>query len=406
MTRQGEMSYPRHKRNRWLALGLGGLVLLLITACSNSGRPLTTLDPQGPESTKIQDLAGPVFIVAGVIFICVEFGVLFIVSRFRRRNTDVDGVDEPEQVHGNFRLEIVWTLIPTLILCGIAVFTAQTIFALEEVQEDALPVEVIGQQWWWEFRYDFDDDGEPDIISANQLVIPAGRQIDLSIRSNDVIHSFWIPALNGKKDAVPGRTHSLLIQANEPGVYEGQCTEFCGISHGYMQMQVRAVPAAEFEAWKQNQLAPPVEPTSSAELAGYEIFKAQCARCHQVNGIDTEAEGYSNTGPTPDPDYGADQVANNAPNLTHLMSRSTFAGSMFDLYADTGDGVCPVVSDSPTAEEQHSAGCTPNLVDLESWLRDPPAMKPMAPDGNRGMPNLGLSEEQVSALIAYLTILE
>src|SRR5690606_4437771 len=129
-----------------------------------------------------------------------------------------------------------------------------TLLDLEDHPDDALEVTVIGQQWWWEYRYDIDGDGEDDIITANDLVIPAGKAVSLSIESRDVIHSFWIPRLNGKRDAVPGRSHPLLLEANEPGVYRGQCTEFCGLSHAYMQMRVVALSEADYEAWVANQL--------------------------------------------------------------------------------------------------------------------------------------------------------
>ena len=131
---------------------------------------------------------------------------------------------------------------------------------------DAMEVTVIGQQWWWEYRYDVDHDGQDDIITANDLVIPAGEPVNLTITSRDVIHSFWIPALNGKRDAVPGREHPLLIEADEPGVFRGQCTEFCGLSHGYMRMRVVALTQADYAAWQANQLRGRRSPTEG-ELA-------------------------------------------------------------------------------------------------------------------------------------------
>ena len=376
---------------------------LLLAGCGalrdDDGRPLTTLNPRSKPAQQIDDLVKPVFIVAGIVFVLVEGGVLFMVWRFRRRKGDVDGVDEPVQVHGIPRLEWAWTIAPALLLAALAVLNVRTIWQLEERDDNAIQVEVYGQQWWWEYRYDVDQDGTPDIITANQMVIPAGRQVDLIIRSNDVIHSFWIPALNGKKDAVPGRSNHWLLEADEPGLYQGTCTEFCGLSHAYMRMEVKALSAEDYETWVADQQEPasfPADPTpddtsdDSLELTGFKAFKAQCAQCHQIDGL--AADGKETDG-KPDPDYrGAEHplTSGNAPNLTHLMSRNKFAGNLFDLYTEDGNG----------GERQVNAS------QLGNWLRNPKNMKPMAPDENRGMPNLNLSEDQISALVAFLSTLK
>jgi len=379
---------------------------LFVAGCGalrdDKGRPLTTLNPKGTQAARIDDLVSPVFIVAGVVFVLVEGGVLFMIWRFRRRKDDVDGVDEPVQVHGIPRLEWAWTIAPALLLGGMAILNVKTIWQLEERDDNAVQVEVYGQQWWWEFRYDVDDDGTPDIITANQLVVPAGRQVNLTIRSNDVIHSFWIPALNGKKDAVPGRTHSWSLEADQPGLYQGTCTEFCGLSHAYMRMEVKAVTAADYETWLKDQRQPaefPEDDTpddstdNSLELAGYNEFKNNCAQCHQINGLSYDKEL---TDGTVDPDYGGEidpatgfakmpLTSGNAPNLTHLMSRNKFAGNLFDLYTEDGQV---------------------NESNLGNWLRNPKNMKPMAPDENRGMPNLNLTQDQIDALVAFLSTLK
>ncbi|MFN8050069.1 MAG: cytochrome c oxidase subunit II [Acidimicrobiales bacterium] len=383
-------------------VGFGTLLslTLVLAACGalrdDKGRPLTTLNPKGIQSTRIDNLVSPVFIVATVVFVLVEGGVLFMVFRFRRRKDAVDGVDEPVQVHGIPRLEWAWTILPALLLAGMAILNVKTIWQLEERDSNAITVEVYGQQWWWEFRYDTNDDGKPDIITANQMVIPAGRQMNLVIRSNDVIHSFWIPALNGKKDAVPGRTHSWSLEADKPGLYQGTCTEFCGLSHAYMRMEVKAVTPTEYKDWITAQEKPATLPTDatpndasddSAVLKGYGEFKAQCAQCHQINGL-----GYDKkpTDGTPDPKYGGVNhplTSGNAPNLTHLMSRNRFAGNLLALYTDD------------TRKEV-------NVSNLGNWLRNPKNLKPMAPDENRGMPNLNLSQDQIDNLVAFLSTLK
>ena len=183
-----------------------------------------------------------------------------------------------------------------------------------------MQVKVIGQQWWWEYRYDVDDDGESDIITANQLVIPAGEHDHAQINSSDVIHSFWIPALNGKKDAVPGRTTRWRSQADEPGVYQGQCTEFCGLSHANMRMQVVALSPDDYAAgWPTSSRAPACPPTSWP-TTGLQTVPHHLRR---VPPASTAPDGNEDL----DERRGAPWSSGTAPNLTHLVSRGVFAGT-------------------------------------------------------------------------------
>jgi cytochrome c oxidase subunit 2 len=378
------------------AAGLAVLALL-VAGCSSAGHPLTTFDPQGSPARTIQNLIQPVFIVAGIVFVLVEGAIVIFVIKFRRRRGDEDGVDEPRQIHGHPTLEWAWTGVPALILAILAVGNVRTIWKLEDQQVNAKTnITVVGQQWWWEFRYDINGDGKPDIITPNQLVIPIHTTIGLRIQSNDVIHSFWIPALNGKRDAVPGHRNGLAIEADKPGIYAGQCTEFCGLSHGYMQMQVKALTQKDFDIWVANQLKGSVQPAVDSDAAaGKQIFFQECAQCHQINGYNDL--GKSTGTNRPDPAYrGAAQplTSGNAPNLTHLMSRENFAGNMFPLYENDLGASGPL----PFG--------TPNDGNLSNWLTNPSAMKPMAPDQNRGMPNLHLSQDQINKLVAFLTTLK
>lgn len=389
----------------WTAIGVVALIvgtwLLLRGITDSTGRPLTTLDPRGSQARRIHDLVTPVFVVAGIIFILVEGAILFILLRFRRRREDRDGdAGEPVQLHGNVRAEIAWTLVPAAVLAVLAVFNVRTIWALERDTNDAtMMISVRGQQWWWEFRYDVDEDGEVDIITANQLVMPVGQKVRVEIGSNDVIHSFWIPALNGKQDAVPGFRHSIALEADKPGIYEGQCTEYCGLSHGYMRMQVKALSTEDYETWVANQLTPPTRPPRGTKAgAGFEVWKQKCASCHQINGFDPKGEPTGSS--KPDPDYGAPDfplTAGTAPNLTHLMTRDKFAGGMFNLYDRYEPGRGP---------ETALPRGVPNEGDLGKWLHDPGFMKPMDPNNNQGMPNLGLSSDEIEKLIAFLTTLK
>jgi cytochrome c oxidase subunit 2 len=248
-------------------------------------------------------------------------------------------------------------------------------------------VTVVGQQWWWEYRYDVDDDGKDDIVTANDLVIPAGHKVALTVTSRDVIHSFWIPALNGKRDAVPGRESPLTMEADKPGVYRGQCTEFCGLSHGYMRMRVVALSDHDFAAWEANQLKGAQTPTDTEALEGQQVFRTTCSQCHRVRGPGGNEAEFK----------GAALVSGEAPDLTHFASRGVFAGSVFDLWIDKNDN---------GEIDTNEIGGQLNVADLKLWLEDPPGRVPMAPDQGRGMPNLHLSPAQIDQLIAYLRTLE
>jgi cytochrome c oxidase subunit 2 len=337
-----------------------------------------------------------------------------------------------------------------------------TVVTLSELNAEpaptALHVKVEGQQWWWRFSYDMSNDGRgngsftdaEDIVTANELVIPVGREIALSETSNDVIHSFWIPALNGKKDAVPGMITDWKIQADTIGVFRGQCTEFCGLSHANMRMLVRAVGESEFGTWTTQQRLPAKTPAPGTPAAAGEVqFKGLlCASCHLIRGV--------NDAQVADPATGVKTqlVPGVAPDLTHFASRGTFAGSIFNSHYpnptdvpeigtppftqtckvrgeegypdidgarpdDASLPACPAANQFdtfgiPYAAAPGNPGNPIDAVAIESWLRDPPKMKPMAPlpeenpdagGRRRGMPNLKLSEEQIDQLVAYLSSL-
>ncbi len=378
----------RRTHRRW-RMALLVPLLLGLAACADKA-PLDTLEPKGPEARTIDKLSDPVFLIAGIVFVLVQVGALVIVWRFRKRKDD-DG-SLPSQIHGNTKLELGWTLIPALLLAGVGGASVLTLLDLDDHPAGAQEVTVIGQQWWWEYRYDVDGDGEDDIVTANDLVIPAGEPISLTITSRDVIHSFWIPALNGKRDAVPGREHPLLIQADEPGVYRGQCTEFCGLSHAYMQMRVVALSPEDYADWEANQQEGAALPEDELAVEGMNTFRSTCSRCHLVEGEGGDEEAREEAGIE-----GAQLVAGAAPNLTHFASRGVFAGGIFDLWVDQ-DGNGEVDIDERGVQLNRSA--------LEAWLKDPPGQKPMYPQGERGMPNLELSDEAIDALVAYLETLE
>ncbi|MDP8992692.1 MAG: cytochrome c oxidase subunit II [Actinomycetota bacterium] len=328
---------------------LGTLVVaggLLLVSCGGKGPPQDSLDPQGPVARKLDDLINPVFLVAAVVFVLVEGLVLYSAIRFRRRSDD----EEPVQVHGNARLELGWTILPALILVPIGFFTVLTVADLNRKPKgpDVVRVNVTGHQWWWEFEYP-----GRGVVTANEMHIPAGRPVSIRLTSDDVIHSFWPPKLAGKVDATPNHNDFMTLEADRPGTYFGQCAEFCGISHANMRLRVVAHTSEDFEEWVRSNAEPARRPTGGDAAEGATMFRQKgCASCHTVKG------------------FAAGEVG---PDLTHLNQRKVFAGAMFDL----------------------------NHRNLRVWLRDPPAEKP-----GSLMPNLNLSEDEITKLIAYLDTLK
>lgn len=367
----------------------GALLALLVLALAACGEaPQSVLDPQGPAAQKPDDLFRIVLLIALAVFVVVQGLIIYAVVRYRDRGDDGP---LPTQVHGNTRMELVWTIIPALILAGISVPTIQTVFELAESPDDAVEIEVIGHRWWWEYRYPGEGPDGADLITANELVVPVDTPVQLRMTAeesgstdNAVIHSYWVPALAGKQDVVPGRITTINFLAEQTGVFQGQCTEYCGLSHANMRNYATVVTQAEFATWLEEQRAPAPEPAEGSDAAtGKELFaqprqvegvgQTSCIACHAIN----------------------DQGANVGPNLTHLMSREMFAGSIFDLY-QTEDG-WGTWTDEPDTEQ------------IKAWIMNAPsqkAMRPTAETGAVGMPNLGLTEEEADAIVAYLLTLE
>jgi cytochrome c oxidase subunit II len=399
-----QMTSPRSRgsRLRRITLPLAAGAGLLVTGCARNS-PQDTWQPAGPDAQTIDNLQRPVFMIAAVVGVLVFVAVIVAVVKFKDRGQPI-----PAQGHGNPIIEIGGIMASAIILAAIAVPTVATVFKLADTDGCELTVNVTGQQWWWEYSYPAQDGIPEPIVTSGQLVMPAGECVLLRITSRDVIHSFWIPKLNGKRDAVPNRIHTLRMEADEPGMYAGQCTEFCGLSHANMKMDAVALDGQDFATWVTRQIedAPPAAVDTQSE-AGQEVFIAQCVRCHQINGLEN-ADGEPLISQ-------ADQnlVAGAAPNLTHLMSRTTFAGGTFDLL----NPVCRERLQAASSEEfgaLYLDGTTPeclNRVELEAWLRNPPLMKPMYPQPNaeglgRGMPYLGLTEVDIDKLVEYLVTMK
>ena len=397
-------------RRRGIAALAGVVGTAFLAGCANNA-PQDTFVPKGENAQKIQNLQNIVFPIAGLVGVMVLALAVYIFVKFKDRGQAI-----PSQAHGKPIVEIVLTIIPALILSVVGVFTFRTVFDLAETEDTELVINVTGQQWWWEYDYPAAQAGFEDIktpiITSGQLVIPVGTKVLLRETSRDVIHSYWIPALNGKKDAVPGRIHLLRLEADKPGIYAGQCTEFCGLSHANMRMEAVALSKADFAKWVANQQKAYTAPAAGTLAAeGESTFINQCSRCHQVNGL-KDANGKAIIS-APDENV----YSGAAPNLSHLMSRTTFAGAMFDLVTDE----CRKEvwdADSESFGAAYLKGTTEsclNVKDLREWLRNAPGMKPMysdpaklTPTGGkyRGMPNLGLTEDDIDKLVAYLTTLK
>lgn len=350
------------RTSRRMARRAGQLVLatalsLVVAGCA-SNAPQDTLKPAGSYARQIDNLFKPVFYIAVVVFVVVELLIVVAIIKFRRRDDDSD--DEfPRQIHGNTRLEIGWTILPALVLVGVAFATVPLIFDLNEKPKNAMNVTVIGQKYWWAFEYPVQDKFgiTKTITTANELHVPAGTKIYLTLKSKDVIHSFWAPRLNGKRDVVPGRILRWSLEADKAGAYSGQCAEFCGTSHANMRLKVVAHNPADWNAWVAQMERPDVKPTSGLAAEGYQLFQQKgCSGCHRVDGQWNEVKA---TNPS-------------APNLTKLFTRDCFAGCIYDLN---------------------------NRNELEAWLRNPQRKA-------GSLMVIGqLSEGEIDRLVAYLRTL-
>ena len=357
---------PRRRRSngstRPFRFGGVALLALLVSSCSfiEIDSPLTTFEPAGAIADRIDGLFWPVFWIATAIFVLVQGAILVAAFLFRDR----PGRKEPKQTHGNAKLEVTWTIIPALILAGIAIPTVRGVFDLTECAPDALTVEIIGHQWWFEYQYP-----DYDIETANVLVMPADQNVCAVMTSVDVLHNFWIPALNGKRYLVPGQETLLPLHAYEPGEFWGHCAEFCGLSHSLMRARAQVLSQDDFDAWVVSQQAEaPVPAEGTPAWNGLQVFLNRgCTQCHTVDFEDNNLEIADNI--VADPGF-------NGPNLTHFASRSVFAGAYLPY-----------------------EGLSYNDA-LTQWLANPPEVKP-----GSFMPDLGLTQQEIDDLIAWMETL-
>jgi len=304
----------------------------------------SVLHAAGIQSARIEALWWVMFWVTTAVTLVVLALVVVAV----RRGLAADAIDVTER--SSLRRVAVGTVVIAVILLGLIGGSVITSRALASQRSaDALMIEVTAYQWWWAVEYQHPEP-EQRVRTANELHIPVGKTVAIKLLANDVIHSFWVPALHGKLDAIPGHEATLWLRADQAGVYRGQCAEYCGHQHAHMAFVVIAEPPDVFERWIQAQRQTAHAPATEQEQRGLHLVqRTACVMCHTIRG--TAAGGRI------------------APDLTHFASRSTIG-----------------------------AGTRPRTREyLDQWIKDPQAIKP----GNR-MPTLGLSDADRSAIVAYL----
>ena len=307
------------------------IALLALAACSPE-HPQSTFAGDGPIARDQAELFNIIFWIAVAVFIVVEGMIVYAVWRYRRRDDSM-----PKQVHGNTKLEIAWTIIPSIIIAAIAV---PTIIGIWEQQRGApddmgevLEVEAIGHRWWFEFRYP-----AQEVVTANEMHIPIGRPVNVALFSQDVIHSFWVPRLAGKVDMVPLNENVVWFIADKPGVYDGQCAEFCGIAHAHMRFRVIAHEEEDFQNWLAGMRTPAVPVAAGGATEGQTLFAQHCRTCHTIDSYRQDA--YSLEIQQQDSRWNAwlDDIENSrivsAPNLTHFGERLTLGSGIKEVSRD------------------------------------------------------------------------
>jgi cytochrome c oxidase subunit 2 len=301
----------------------------------------SVLSPDSPQARDIVQLMGIVLVVATIVLGTVVGLVVTSVVRFRRRSEGA----VPEQNAGNPRLEIVWTVVPLLILTGLFGASVRVMHRVQPPERDREPdMFVVAHQWWWEGHYP-----KSGVATANEFHLPVGRTLLMAFRSGDVIHDWWVPELGRKVDIFPNRTTYLWTKVEKPGTYLGACDEFCGAEHAWMRIRVVAETAEDFDAWKAANLEPARAPRDPRSVEGRSLFTSHtCVNCHTIRGVASGSVG---------------------PDLTHVADRTTLA-----------------------------AGALENTMDnMTRWIHDPQTVKP---DCN--MPSTGLTVEESRKIAEYL----
>jgi cytochrome c oxidase subunit II len=359
------------------------LLMLVLAGCSPEHYPQTTLLPRGDFARIADDLLDTTVKWALLVFVLVEGVLIYAIFRFRGKPGD----PEPHQTHGNTTVEIIWTVIPALILAAIAVPTVRAIFQTNATPaKDALTIEVVGHQWWWEFRYP-----EYNITTANEIHVPVGRTVSLRMGSADVIHSFWVPQFAAKRDVFANRETRMWFKAEVEGEYPAQCGEFCGIQHARMAYRIKAQKPEEFRAWAAHmQTLGPKPPAGAAAQPG---TKPAAAAGSQGKMMTASQGSTLQQSPAPGrasgPDYATGEklfATKGCVGCHSLQAVNAPKGMVGPNLANVG------------ARSYIAAGTLKNTNEnLARWIRDPQGIK-------KGvlMPNLGVTETEAQALVAYL----
>lgn len=334
------------------------LATTLLSACDEAHPRQVYVDPVSDNGEISAWFYNMILCVDAVILAIVLTVLVLALLKFRRKPGD-DVL--PEQSFGNMKLEVAWTVIPTLLIVAITIPTLGGVFELSkhpDVNQKIIEVEVTGKQWWWEFDY------KKELISTGtDLHVEVGTQVILHMTSADVIHSWWVPRIGGKRDATPGRTYPMYFRPNRVGTFDGQCAELCGASHALMGTKIIVHPREgedSYENWVRKAQAGPVKPTTPAQEAGQKVFLTKgCVACHNITGVADLATGA--------------RSRTSGPNLTHVGSRIAIAGATL-----------------PNTPEN-----------IAKWVKNPQSVKPGAL-----MSNLGLNDQEANDVAAYLTSLK
>jgi len=306
---------------------------------------MPVFSPSSSQALLIANLFGFVLIVCAAILLLVTSLVCYSAWRFRSRPNQ----PEPAQKFGVKNFEIAWTIAPIVLLAVIFVFTLRTTYGSDPPANSQPDLVVTGQQWWWEARYP-----QAGFETANEIHVPAGKPMTVSILGGDVIHDFWVPQLSRKIDAIPGYPNRLVLRVDQPGTYFGACAEFCGAQHAWMRFRVVVDSPSDFETWQEHEAANAATPSIGPAADGSRLFQQlTCVKCHAVRGTDAAAKV--------------------GPDLTHFAGRQRFAAELLEN--------------------------TP--ANVTRWLTDPQALKPGC-----HMPNMQLTTAQIEPLVAYLETLQ
>lgn len=394
------------------SLSIVVIAALLLVSCGTGedplgiNTPLSTFATDGYESSQIYSLFQPIFWMAIGVFVIVEGLLIWSIIRFRRRPTD--GI--PVQLHGNLPIELAWTIAPAILVLVIAVLTFRTQAVLDRAPENPLTVTVVGHQWWWEFQYP-----EGNVITANELHIPANRDVVLNLRSADVIHSFWAPRLSGKTDVIPGHENKLLIRplSEQQVIVRGHCAEFCGGTHAMMAFHVVVQPQAEFDSWLAQQATAAATPAGIQQAAASPPATGATVAATVTGEAATGDEVAATTAAT------VAATANAAETTTPQAQPTSLEAQGYQLFASKGCVGCHAINGYPGAvsrvgpdlthigSRQHIvAGWLENTPEnMRRWLHNPNEVKP---DNVMGTAiKLGtLQDQEIEALTAYLESLK